>query len=39
MRKIFLATSLICISMLMSCENSTKQSAETEGSTEAIATG
>jgi uncharacterized surface protein with fasciclin (FAS1) repeats len=39
MRKIFLATSWICISMLISCENSTKQSTETEGSTEAIATG
>jgi len=39
MRKIFLATSMICISMLMSCENSTKQSAETEASTEADATG
>jgi len=39
MRKIFLATSMICISMLMSCENSTKQAAETEASTEADATG
>jgi uncharacterized surface protein with fasciclin (FAS1) repeats len=39
MRKIYLATSLICISMLMSCENSTKQSAETEASTEAVGTG
>ena len=39
MRKIFLATSLICISMLISCQNSTKQSTETEGSTETIATG
>jgi uncharacterized surface protein with fasciclin (FAS1) repeats len=39
MRKIFLATSLICISMLMSCENSTKQTADTEASTEADATG
>jgi len=39
MRKIFLATSMICISMLMSCENSTKQAAETETSTETDATG
>ena len=39
MRKIFLATSMICISMLMSCENSTKQATETEASTEAVATG
>jgi len=39
MRKIFLATSMICISMLMSCENSTKQAAETETGTEAVATG
>ena len=39
MRKIFLATSMICISMLMSCENSTKKAAEAEASTEAVATG
>jgi uncharacterized surface protein with fasciclin (FAS1) repeats len=39
MRKIFLATSMICISMLMSCENSTKQAAETETSTETDAAG
>ncbi|SDL64059.1 Uncaracterized surface protein containing fasciclin (FAS1) repeats [Daejeonella rubra] len=39
MRKIFLATSMICITMLMSCENSTKQAAETETGTEAVATG
>jgi uncharacterized surface protein with fasciclin (FAS1) repeats len=39
MRKIFLATSITCISILMSCENSTKQTAETEASTKAEATG
>ena len=39
MRKIFLATSMICISILMSCENSTKQATETENSTEADASG
>lgn len=39
MRKIFLATSMICISILMSCGNSTKQAAETETSTHTDATG